>query len=263
LDRFDGSPMLINLASKYLLESGNIEEFQSLIHKDFSKRADSINLEFENGFFKPKLVKSINEFGIVYPNSEILITSPYIYTPQLDFYWKKQLTDFEKLINSSDTTEQNIQNFFEQNPQFLTGINYKSVIAQPILEHLNGNMKPDFLLCPHHGFYGDILELKLPKEKIISGRNNRIKFSSKVEDAIAQVRHYREFFQESSNREKFLKKYGITAYKPKVSIFIGKTPSLVTYEKILDLKEFKERDRIDIITYDEVFDKMKILADKM
>jgi hypothetical protein len=208
----------------------------------------------------PKLSRQLKEVGILYPTNEIIITTPYIYSTEISSYWKTQLDEFEKLINSIDTSEHSIQIFFERNPNFLTGLNYKDIISQPTLEYSEGSMQPDFLLCPHKGFYGDILELKLPKEQIIAGRKNRIKFSSKVEDVIAQVRHYRDYFQDESNRTRVLKKYGITAYKPKVSIVIGKTPSMITYEEYLDLKIINERDRIAIITYDDMFEQMKLMA---
>lgn len=257
LGKLDGNPSLINLAAHSLIKTKSTDEFNLNLFNEINKRADSLIIEYDNGILKPSLSIQNTEANILFPNNELVNATPYLYSPSISTYWKNQLNDFEKLINSIETKEQHIQNFFEQNSDFLKGFKYKNVIAQPILKYDDGAMKPDFFLCPHSSFYSDILELKLPKEKLISGRENRTKFSSKVEDAIAQVRHYRDYFQSPNHRDLILKKYGVTVYKPKITILIGKTPVEISKEKLLELKDITERDKIEIITYDEIFAKMK------
>lgn len=256
LNRLDGNPLLLNLAFKTFLITDDFETLIYQIEKSLSNKFDTLGIEFENGILKPVLLKVANVNNIIYPNNQLVCTTPYIFVPQVNFYWKKALDDFEKLINSSDTKEYHIQRFFEIHQDFLKGVDYRKIISQPILSQTDGNMKPDFLLCPHDKIFGDIFELKLPSNNLISGKKNRIKFSSVVEDAIAQTRHYREFFNSEENRNIVLKRYGLTAYKPKVTVLIGKTPEGFSEEKMIDLKDYELRDNIEIITYDDFFGKM-------
>jgi GTPase SAR1 family protein len=262
IHRLDGNPLLLNLAFKTFLITDHFETLIHQIEESLSNKFDTLGIEFENGILKPVLLKVEKLNNIIYPNSLLVCTTPYIIVPQVNYYWKKALDDFEKLINSSDTDENHIQRFFEIHQDFLKGVDYKKVISQPILSQTDGNMKPDFLLCPHDRIFGDIFELKLPSHKLISGKKNRIKFSSAVEDAIAQTRHYREFFNSEENRNIVLKRYGLTAYKPKITVLVGKTPEGFPEEKMIDLKNYELRDNIDIITYDDFFGKMKRLVNK-
>jgi hypothetical protein len=260
LTSLNGNPLLLHMAFNFFLKSNDVGSLIQQIEQSLINMFDTIGIELENGVLKPTLLKVEDTSRIIYPNNQLTYTTPYIIIPQVNHYWRKALDEFEKLINSTETREIDIQRFFEINSGFLKGIDYNQVISQPILSQSNGDMTPDFLLCPHDKLFGDIFELKLPSHNLISGRNNRIKFSSAVENAIAQTRHYREFFNSEENRNKVLKKYGLTAYKPKITILLGKTPSVIPDEKLMDLKDYELRDKIEIITYDDFFEKMKRLA---
>lgn len=260
LNSLNGNPLLLHMAFNLFLKSNDIGTLIQQIEQSLINKFDTIGIELENGVLKPTLLKIEDASRIIYPNNQLTYTTPYIIIPQVNYYWRKALNEFEKLINSTETNESDIQRFFEINSGFLKGIDYNKVISQPILSQSNGDMVPDFLLCPHDKIFGDIFELKLPSHSLISGRNNRIKFSSVVENAIAQTRHYREFFNSEENRNTVLKKYGLTAYKPKITILLGKTPNVISDEKLLDLKDYEVRDKIEIITYDDFFEKMKRLA---
>jgi len=258
LNRLDGNPLLLSLAFELFKKTENIDTIINELDKIFNLDYNTLLLNFDKGILKPSLLNIGEINNIIYPNRQIVSTTPYIVIPRVNFYWRKALEDFEQLINSNDIKEQQIQNFFINNPDFLSRLDYKKVVSQPTLEHDGEkDMKPDFLLCPHNTDLCDIMELKLPTHRLVSGKNNRIKLSSVVENAIAQVRHYRDYFDSKENKERFLKKYGLTAYKPKVSILIGKTPEFIPEEKMVDLKTHALRDNIEIITFDNFFEKMK------
>src|SRR4030067_1226400 len=107
--------------------------------------------------------------------------------------------------------ETELQTYFEENPDFLYfGTKYRRIIPHPILIR-KGKPKlvPDFLLERVNDGYCDILDLKLPEKKVVVGLEDRRRFSSNIEEALAQVSEYREYFNESKNREYIEKKYNV------------------------------------------------------
>lgn len=162
-------------------------------------------------------------------------------------------------MNDPSTKERDYQEFFEKNPHFLKGLQYNRVVAQPMLEREPeeaGNLIPDFFLQPLDSQYADILDLKLPTEKLIVGSKDRLHFSAAVHNAIAQVREYRDYFEDPLNRKKVFEKYGLTSYRPSAAIIIGRTPEDITDEKIKQIAE-SNPSYLKIITYDQLFLQMK------
>lgn len=173
--------------------------------------------------------KSNGYFGLINTEKGIqlvkLIVNENIYRPEKDFLEKdflivksfelqsrddhpkqilNKIEEFEYLINSDNIKENDIQIFFEKNPEFLLSLgNYEAAFSQIVLQNQDYNFIPDFLLKPLTSNYLDIVELKLPKEKVIVSKKNRARFSSAVYEGIAQLRTYRNFFRDSHNREVF------------------------------------------------------------
>ena len=121
-------------------------------------------------------------------------------------------------------------------------------------------MKPDFFLQPLGSQYADILELKLPTRKLIVGIRDRLHFSSSVNKAVAQVREYRDYFEDSKRRRLVADKYGLTAYRPSVAVIIGRTPEYLGEEKLRQILE-STPGYTKIITYDQLFSRMRRLVD--
>lgn len=84
-------------------------------------------------------------------------------------------------------------------------------------------IRPDFLIKRPDGFY-DILDLKLPyqdRERLTRGPRKRRNFMSIVEDGLAQLANYADYFSYAKNQEYALVKYGIKVSEPKLIVIIG------------------------------------------
>lgn len=197
---------------------------------------------------------------IVAPSNALLRAVPYVVVPHLGTIWAAQLEEFEEILRNPDSPEKRFQEFFERNPHFLQGVEYKRIVAQPVLaKEEGGRLIPDFMLQPVASPHADILDLKRPETKLLVGTENRRRFSQSVQEAIAQVREYRDFFEESGRRETVYRRYGLTAYRPNAVIVIGRQPKLpqVRLRPILeDVPSY-----VRVRTYDEVLERMRRLVE--
>ncbi|MGD0953836.1 MAG: Shedu anti-phage system protein SduA domain-containing protein [Methanotrichaceae archaeon] len=165
----------------------------------------------------------------------------------------------EELINSADTKEQDLQEFFQDHEELLTRDEYLNVYPQCILTREDESvLRPDFILEPAGGPLSTILDIKLPSEQIIIKKKNRPRFSAKVYEYISQMREYGKYFDSSENRRKFEKKYRIKGFKPRLVLIIGRDYSSIDYQLFNQLRaDLKE---VEIMTYDELLLKCKKLA---
>jgi hypothetical protein len=115
---------------------------------------------------------------------------------------------------------------------FLKGLDYRKLVPHPVLERTGRNkLIPDFFLQPCGGELVDILDLKLPNKTLFTGTVDRLKLSEAVASALAQVREYKDYFENKENKARVLKQYGVTAYRPKVSVVIGLDERVLPEEK--------------------------------
>ncbi len=186
---------------------------------------------------------------------------PYIIRNCLSSFWRLQLNEFEELINETNKKEADYQRYFEKYPHFIKGVDYEKVVPHPILDRIDkeGALIPDYFLQLLGEKYADILELKLPNINIISGKGNRIGYSAHIHSAIAQVREYRDYFEKQEYRASILQKYGLTAYRPTISLVIGRKPKGINDEKLIQINDTIPP-YVKVITYDKLFEKMKRLA---
>jgi hypothetical protein len=185
-----------------------------------------------------------------------------IYLKSIRRRWQDELAEFEGLLNDPRTPERVFQAFFERNPHLLGGIDYESVIPHPILQRSKrGHLIPDFMLVPDSHGFADILDLKKPSAPLIVGSENRLRYSANVEDAIAQLREYRAYFDDQEHREAFLGAYGIRAYRPNVSVIIGRDPSLSDSLQVRRLEDELPR-HLRITTYDQLLRRMRLLSER-
>lgn len=201
-------------------------------------------------------------FGVVSNNGILLESIPYIIIPNIRYHWHREIAEFEALLNDPKTPEGVYQEYFEKYPHYLKGIEYKAIYPHIALERDEGkgDLIPDFLLQPITSSFVDILDLKLPTEKLVVGIENRKRLSQPVHDAVAQVREYRDYFENSTYRELLNQKYGITSYRPKAIIVIGRKPTEVTEEKMRQIAS-DIPDHLSIVTYDDLYEKMKMMAE--
>jgi anti-sigma B factor antagonist len=187
--------------------------------------------------------------------SSLIIAAPHALSTGNRTLLYDQLQEFEDLLNSLHTAEEDIQQFLETNPGFILGENYRQLHSKVFLEREDdGALIPDFVLQPFDRDLCDLLELKLPGEAVVVGTRNRKRFSAAVQSAIAQLRTYRDYFEDRTNRERIFQQYGIKAYRPRLSVVIGRVPNLdpIEYRRIAD----GQRD-VEILTYDDLLARAK------
>lgn len=254
-----GHPLFLNSVIDAYSQNTNLDKIAFEVGEKLRRDLTNILLVFNQGRISAIPASQLTSQNVITPSNLIIPTTPYINIPRLTSFWRQQLETFEYLLNNPSTKERDYQEFFEKNPHFLKGLQYNRVVAQPMLEgepEEAGNLIPDFFLQPLDSQYADILDLKLPTEKLIVGSKNRLHFSAAVHNAIAQVREYRDYFEDPLNRKKVFEKYGLTSYRPSVAIIIGRTPEDITYEKIKQIAE-SNPSYLKIITYDQLFLQMK------
>lgn len=135
------------------------------------------------------------------------------------------------------------------------------MVAHPsLIREDDGPLIRDFMLQPLGSSYADILDLKRPDAKLVTGRNDRRRFAQGVHEAIAQVREYREYFERSEYRSTVQERYGLTAYRPAALIVIGRQPETVSEEEMKriagDTPQF-----VEVQTCDDVLRKMRRMVE--
>jgi len=167
-----------------------------------------------------------------------------------------QVAEFEWLINKVDVAEFDIQKFLEKHPNFLLGIEHKNVHSQlTLVRDDRPDLRPDFFLERLEGQWCDILDLKLPSERLVVGSSNRRTFSAGIISALGQLREYQNYFDDAENRRKFTAAHGLHAYKPKIQVLIGRSSSFRTFEERRALEE--QFSQLNILTFDDILLRVK------
>jgi Domain of unknown function (DUF4263) len=168
---------------------------------------------------------------------------------------------FEALINNPDVSEGEMQVFLEAHPHFLTMNYWSDVISHPRLPSDDGRLLiPDFVLKPIVAERFDsewrVLEIKRPQERLLVGPSNRRRFSSKVLDAIRQVRDYRDYFEDPRNADDVRRVLGHSLRRPQLAVLIGRLAD-VDEAAIIDREQ--ERENVRIVTYDRLLERQRRL----
>ncbi|MEH6406054.1 MAG: Shedu anti-phage system protein SduA domain-containing protein [Leeuwenhoekiella sp.] len=156
--------------------------------------------------------------GAIYSHSDD-ISLDIMYSQFLNTY------SFQKL------RETTIGEFLNQHPQIFTkALSAEKILYEPELKWLEGNpdkneksINPDFLIKRKDGYY-DICDLKLPywnKQKLTKGKRKRRSFLQIVDEAIAQLSNYEDYFNFEKNRIYAKSQYDIEIKDPKLIIIIG------------------------------------------
>jgi hypothetical protein len=167
------------------------------------------------------------------------------------------IEELESLINDSKAKEADFQDFFKRNPEFVLNDEYQKAHPHIILTKDSGEtFIPDFVLQPiSQNPLCDLLELKLPSAQVFVLQQRRMRFSSAVMEACAQLREYAAFFDEERNRRVVYEQYGLMAFKPKMFVIIGRRGTInpIDARRIeSDLPQFCLR------TYDDIVARMKV-----
>jgi hypothetical protein len=166
------------------------------------------------------------------------------------------IEELETLINDPVVKEAQIESLLARNPLFLRGLNYAECYHQVILPLEGGRyLKPDVIVEPASGGWADIIDLKLPSERIFVGAGDRPRLSQAIAEAASQLRQYARWFDDRKVAKAVEAKHGFRCFKPRQVVIIGRDP-----------REFSEPQReaarsaypdLEIVSYDKLLNAAK------
>jgi Domain of unknown function (DUF4263) len=174
-----------------------------------------------------------------------------------------EVEQFEGLINSSETSEPELQAFFEEHPHFLSDARLSSPLSHVRLEDQSGAaLIPDFIIKPIVAYRRDsnwqVLDLKKPGARLLAGPARHIRLSHEVTQAITQLRDYGGYFGNPENSDRIAEILGHRLRYPELAVLIGR---LGEYDvEMLNKAQSRERD-VRIVTYDEVLERQQRLLE--
>jgi hypothetical protein len=172
---------------------------------------------------------------------------------RIGLFSSDEIEELEELVNNSKTKEAEFQKFFENHPHFLRKWDYREVHPHIYLTRENdGPLIPDFILTNREAQDAAIIDLKRAtlKSKLIRHQDNRKRFADTVMEARAQLLEYRDWFESSANREGLKDKIGMSIYRPRLMVVIGRGSEFKD-----EYERQKLRDRtsdIELVTYDDI-----------
>lgn len=167
---------------------------------------------------------------------------------------EESIAVLEDLVNANKWPEAEFQRFFEAHPDFLLGRSYQRIHPHlALVSEENHEYIPDFFLEPLETRFCDLLDLKLPYTQLVTRlqNNRRVRFRAFVNEAIAQLKEYRRFFDEKVHRSEFYAKYGLEAYKPRMILVAGRTHHFESDLERKELGQLLPRD-FELWTYDDL-----------
>ena len=232
--------------------AGSQEAFNSVLDSLLNQHSDQVTLTI--AFRHNKLmVLPTSRFGrsTIGRMPEHLSAVEAKYINRVKLVESPIIQEFEELINSRLCRESDIHSFFESHPELLGSRGYVSVSSHPVLTFIDDRRRiPDFILEREDGFC-DLLEIKKPDERVVTGTQHRRMFSVAVHRAIAQLREYASYFETAHNRELFSKSTGLNIFQPNLVVLIGRGERFETQSELIDLHATLPRSA-SIQTYDDV-----------
>jgi len=169
---------------------------------------------------------------------------------------KQAIDELETFINNKDLREEDLQDFFKRNPEFILNDEYRKAHSKVVLEKENQEtLVPDFILEPYNSErLCAILDLKLPSAKVWVLKKNRPRFSSAVFEAVSQLREYSQFFEHDHNRLQILNEYGLLVYRPKLFVIIGRRGPV---DPLVRRRIEIGTPDTTVLTYDDIIEKLR------
>jgi hypothetical protein len=164
-----------------------------------------------------------------------------------------EILELEDLINHPKVNELDFQVFFEEHPHFFRMWDYRDIYPHVFLTREDmGPLIPDFILVDPLLQKAMVLDLKLPKAKLVTYRQNRIRFASAVGEARAQLLEYRDWFEDNNNRSKLKDRFGLDIFRPRIGVVIGTNQD---FRSTLDRQKLNSRyPEIEVVTYDDILE---------
>jgi len=162
-----------------------------------------------------------------------------------------EILELEELINDPRAKEGDLQRFFENHPHFFRMWDYRDVYPHVYLTREDeGPLIPDFILVDPELQKAMVLDLKLPKAKLVVRKPNRRRFASAVDEAKAQLLEYRDWFEDRHNRAKLKEILGMEIFRPRMGVVIGTSQEFRT---VVERQQIASRyPEIEVVTYDDI-----------
>ena len=245
-----------------IIERG-VREYRQRLLAEFSNLGFVVTLLRGRYRVGPALRPKENLEGIFYygPGDRRVLGNEY-FTVDRDLCGiQHEVEVFESLINNPETAEGKLQRFFEEHPHFLGDLQQSIPLPHVRLEHPSGTLYiPDFVLKPIVAYQRDanwkVLDLKKPTARLLAGPANHVRLSHEVTQAIAQLRDYRDYFQNQENGESIRIALGHRLRYPELAVLIGRLSE--SDQELLDKAQAREPD-VRIVTYDEVLQQQQYL----
>ncbi|WP_419246820.1 hypothetical protein [Serratia sp. NFX21] len=170
-----------------------------------------------------------------------------------------QVSYLHNMILRNEIHETTIGDYLNENIDIiLSTLGYTNAIYEPTLywidktpDNTDSSINPDFLLQRKDGFY-DICDLKkglVNKRNLTKGERRRRRFIDAVNEGIAQLDNYAEYFTFEENAEYALEKYGIKTKNPLKVLMVGNLENTVDEEV---KQALRGRSDLLVIDYDSV-----------
>ncbi len=170
--------------------------------------------------------------------------------------------ELRELLKVGETKEGKFQAYFERYEVVFNILGYSKAYPHLSLE-LTDELKekfdrevliPDFFTQKVNGNI-DIFELKTPQESLVKDKRGRTSFYAKINDYIAQVIQYSEYFEDQENRNIFKKKHALDIQKKIDVVIVAGRDNDLDKKQLHD--EIRRRsDHLDIITFDEILNRL-------
>ena len=173
-------------------------------------------------------------------------------------FTNEAIEELEHLLDSR-AKEVAFQHFFERHPEFLLALgDYKTVHPQLILHEDSGEkLIPDFFLERMNGSFCDICDLKRSTSAIVRRQRHRNRLRDGVMEVIAQLEHYRNWFEDTRNQREFHSAYGLRGFRPRVVALIGRRQDYYSEVERIRLED-PLPPWVQLRTYDDVVDKARL-----
>jgi hypothetical protein len=169
-------------------------------------------------------------------------------------YWRRfqrQLDELEALINAPRVKEREIEVLLLSNPLFLQGLNFRAVYPQVVLPRPDGtHLKPDLIVEPMESEWAEIVELKLPSQPILVGKDNRVSLAHGITSVASQLREYSAYFDDREVAARVERAYGFKCYKPRLVAVVGRDVSNAGDDEVR--RAMTAHPDLEIVSYDQL-----------
>lgn len=177
------------------------------------------------------------------------------YRDAFGLVFEEEIQELEGLINTPAVTEAALQEFFAKNPHFFGHWEFREIFPQVFIQPEGGDsLVPDFILTDPELHRAVVVELKKPMVRLVRNQKNRERFSAAVYEAAAQLRRYKDAFNERAVRDTLRRVLGMEVMEPRLAVVIGRSADFVGVDRA---RLEASLAGIDVCTYDDLLIRAK------